>query len=160
MLLNAAAACLAGAVFCFGAGTLVIGGNILTASATLPPRYSVATCHATGSTATPYVSVDVDLRSIGDGRGSSKDIIPPFIFGSFAYAGRNWTEPYLAIWNDGCQVPGPNDATATLHRSPVRSAAVAVRPPGDVPGQGTGALLFVLGLLTMIWTPIALRRKR
>jgi uncharacterized repeat protein (TIGR01451 family) len=104
------------------------GGATSSASATASfpthcsasPPTKVTICHATSSDQNPYDQISVDDDSIVKENGHDshpKDIIPPFDYVADGvtkhYEGKNWNDAGMAIWNNGCNVPGPTPPTPT-----------------------------------------------
>lgn len=106
---------------------LVVAGLGLYAFANGENDDKVKICHATESAQNPYFE-NYPNKS-GDVQGHDDhddDIIPPFSytrrvciphFGCFNvpafYPGHNWSAPFIAIWNNDCELPEP-DPTPTL----------------------------------------------
>ena len=118
----------------FGAGLLaaiglvlvVFGAGTLSAGATQPPDHKVTICHRTNSDTNPYVVETPDIASSGYLQAGHNDhtgpiwasgmkadhdkwgdIIPPYDYGDFHYAGLNWTGLGQAILRNGCTIPAP-----------------------------------------------------
>jgi len=122
-----------------------------TALATKPaPDHKVTICHATSSHSNPYVMPTVDIASSGHLRGGHDtrhegpiwsptlakhvkwgDIIPPYTYGTFSYAGQNWTAEGRAIHAAGCFVLV---ATASPTASPTTTPTAT--PTGTTPPTG------------------------
>lgn len=127
----------------------LLGAAILipsTALATKPaPEHQVAICHATNSDTNPYVRDTVDIASSGYLKAGHSghtgpvwaanlksqhvkwgDIIPSYTYGTFKYAGLNWTTAGQAIWNSGCAVTRPSASSSTPVGSASASASATV----------------------------------
>ncbi len=118
------------AVIGFGVTLITLGLLSPGAHATPPrPLHKITLCHRTDSYTNPYVVITVDVASTlfegHDGHDGPVffppiakhvkwgDIIPPFDFGGSArYAGKNWTDLGISIFNNHCTAPG--SATTTL----------------------------------------------
>jgi hypothetical protein len=119
------------------------------ALATQPaPTHKVTICHATNSDTNPYVLETVDIASSGHLRAghddhtgplwsatlkaahtSWGDIIPPYAYKGFSYAGLNWTAGGRAILAAGCRVLTPTTtATATPTATPVSTWTPTATP--------------------------------
>jgi len=111
--------------------------------ATKPPAHKVIICHATGAKTNPYVVESVDVASIESFAGGASghaasginvgDIIPPFVYGSFSYAGNNWTAEGQDIYSDGCKIVdddkgGTLSPSASPTSNPTRTPAIE-KPP-------------------------------
>ncbi len=119
----------------FGAAALTFGA-VGAVSATQPTGHKVTICHATSSETNPYVRPTVDIASAGYPNNTSGhaghgrdgvwypgakadgfdwgDIIPPYTYGDFSYAGLNWTTAGQAIYNNGCK---RSRGASTIRRS-------------------------------------------
>ena len=106
----------------------LLGAALLAPSAALAtqpaPDHKVTICHRTDSNTNPYNENTVDIASSGHLQGghdtehegpiwdpslkSQKiewgDIIPPYTYGDFSYAGQNWTAEGQTILRAGCVV--------------------------------------------------------
>ncbi len=113
--------------------TLFVGVLLAAPAATLAtqpaPDHKVTICHRTDSNTHPYTEETVDIASSGHLQGGHDtehegpiwnptlkadkvewgDIIPPYTYGEFSYAGQNWTDEGQAILRDGCVVEPPAD---------------------------------------------------
>jgi hypothetical protein len=141
------------------AGMLTIG---VTGMSLAGDKTEITICHATDSNSHPYVQESPSIDSTGypdvvlsgghidhtgpiwfDGiQEKWGDIIPPFDYLEFHFAGMNWDEAGQAIWNNGCKVPGespaPTESPAlTDTPAPTDTAAPAESPaPTDTPSGG------------------------
>ena len=102
------------------------------------PKDKVTICHATDADTHPYVvnqpAEDGDVSGHADHTGpvwdstlkaaGTKwgDIIPPFTFPGGSYPGLNWDTAGIAIYNNGCKVPGEVTPTPTPTKSHTKSA--------------------------------------
>src|SRR3954447_11457945 len=136
------------AVVAFGVTLVALGIASPGAHATPPrPLHKITLCHRTDSYLNPYVVITVDVASTlfegHDGHNGPVffpsiakhvkwgDIIPPFNFGgSLHYAGKNWTDAGISIFNNRCALPSSAHATTTV------SAATTV-PPTTYPSPST-----------------------
>jgi hypothetical protein len=91
------------------AATLVMGASI-SASATKPESHKVTICHAhpADSLTGPWVSISVDVASVGYQHSGHQDehdgdIIPPYSYGDFSYEGKG----DQSILANGCVAPEP-----------------------------------------------------
>jgi hypothetical protein len=98
------------------AGSLVIAAgafaSVGVATAGAPTDHTVTICHATppDTAANGWQQLSVDVSSVGYQQSGHQDqhdadIIPPYDFGDFSFAGKNWDATGQAIWNNGCVVP-------------------------------------------------------
>jgi hypothetical protein len=130
-----------------GAGILVLAGSLSTTVLAVGEKVTI--CHANSNENDPYVRESVDISSsgllqgghsdhAGDGvwyagaKGDSfnwGDIIPPYDFGEFHYAGLNWADGE-AIWDALCVVEGETEA------EPTQSLATVTDPPSASPTEG------------------------
>jgi hypothetical protein len=90
--------------------TLALSG----AAATDPPGHLVTYCHATppDTAAQGYIEITSDVASVGyqhSGHQSEHDadIIPPYDYDDFSFAGKNWDTAGQEILRNGCVVPSP-----------------------------------------------------
>jgi LPXTG-motif cell wall-anchored protein len=111
------------AVAAMGIVFVVLGIASPGAHATPPnPEHKVTLCHRTDSYTNPYVRITVDVASVlHEGHDSHDgpvffptipkhekwgDIIPPFNFGPReTYAGKNWTDTGMTVFNNDCVMP-------------------------------------------------------
>jgi hypothetical protein len=138
------------------AGMLTIG---VTGMSLAGDKTEITICHATDSNSHPYVTESPSIDSSGypqvtlenghlghtgplwfDGiQEKWGDIIPPFDYLDFHFAGLNWSEDGQAIWNAGCKVP---DESPIPSESPAGSGAGATDTPAPtdtpVPSGGGG----------------------
>jgi hypothetical protein len=135
------------------------------ALATKPaPEHQVTICHATDSDHLPYVRETVDIASSGYLKGGHNDhtgpiwnatlkpqhlkwgdIIPPYTYGTFSYAGLNWSTDGQAIWTDGCAIPAPVPSgspspSATESSSPQPEESGSPSPSGSASSQPSGSV--------------------
>ena len=117
--------------------------------ATQPTGHKVTICHATSSETNPYVNPTVDIASAGYGDKAGHaghgrdgvwypgakadgfdwgDIIPPYDYGDFHYAGLNWTTAGQTIYDNGCKVPEEPAHNPKIHI--VKSPSVTSLPAG------------------------------
>jgi hypothetical protein len=150
----------------FAAGLLMLFGgvDILIASATERswPEQSITICHATGSSAQPYVPVDVKVSSDGrveDPRGAiANDVVPPYTYAGVDHPGTNWTPAGQALWYRGCQAASGGVAGTLQPARAVTGADAqasptpqAIMPIGDTPTNPVlGVYLVLVGLLTTV----------
>jgi hypothetical protein len=133
-------------VFAVGLALVIFGVGVMTVSATPPPDHKVVICHATGSQSNPFVQLSVDIASSGFVEGGHNnhpnDIIPPYVYGTFHFPGKNWTAQGQAIWVSGCQMapasPKPSPTGGPPHPTPSPSASPTASSPsaGSSPGGG------------------------
>lgn len=104
---------LAAAMFIIPTGALASS-----AGATAPPEHLVTICHATppDTAAQGYVQLTVDVASVGYQHSGHQDqhdadIIPPYSYGDYSFAGKNWDAASQAIYNNGCQPVTPPPPT-------------------------------------------------
>jgi hypothetical protein len=135
---------LAAVAFTFGVIFFLLGGGLITASATQPPDHKVTLCHATDSETNPYVVITVDIKSAGEAMNAKGhashtgpifqpgdkakgidwgDIIPPYTFFGFSFPGLNATPEGLDILANGCKV-----VTASPSPTPSHSPSPPVSP--------------------------------
>ena len=120
------------------------------------PEHKVTICHATNSDTNQYVQITVDVASTGHLQGGHDtqheggiwnadmkanqekwgDIIPPYTYGDFSYAGQNWTDAGIEIYGNDCAIPA--DETPAETPTPTPSATPAETQSGEVGGE-TGA---------------------
>lgn len=131
-------------------------GFAATAGATKPaPDHKVTICHRTDSNTNPYVRITVDIASSGylkEGHDSHNgpvwdptlkaqhikwgDIIPPYTYGTFTYPGKNWTEAGIAIYQNGCAIPGEPAPSESPSATPSEEPSMSPTPsPSETPGQ-------------------------
>lgn len=136
----------------------------------------VILCHATSSATNPFVRISVNIHAAGYRNpnapdretghdGHERDIIPPYHFGSIHYAGQNWDAAGQAIWNNGCQQPGPSNPPSNPPSDPPHNPPhnppsstptppIATLPPTDTNlGGGSGGpapLLPFVGLFLSV----------
>jgi hypothetical protein len=143
----------AGVVFIVGLVAFMMGGGLITVSATPPSGtvHKVTICHRTDADSNPYVVETVDIASAGeamDAKGHAShtgpvwqagdqaahikwgDIIPPYTYFGFSFPGLNWTAQGMAIYNNGCKPlpltsPSPS---APPSQSPSPSASPSESP--------------------------------
>lgn len=154
-----------------------------------PPSHRVEICHATppDTARNGWHAVTVDVASIGyqhSGHQSTHDadIIPPYAYGRYQFAGKNWTTAGQAIWNSDCRAMAPTvsptpsvvpsgsivptatpTATATATGSVAPSGSVAgttgtparTLPPTDSPIAATGARSDPSAVLAMLVLALA-----
>lgn len=111
--------------------SLVIGAALAAPSAALAtrpaPDHKVTICHRTNSDTHPYVVETVDIASSGHLKGGHDtqhegpiwdptlkaqklewgDIIPPYTYGDFVYAGQNWSAEGEAMLRNDCAPSEP-----------------------------------------------------
>jgi hypothetical protein len=188
------------------AGMLTIG---VTGMSLAGDKTEITICHATDSNAHPYVVNSPAIDSSGypdvtlegghlghtgplwfDGiQEKWGDIIPPFDYLDFHFAGLNWSEDGQAIWNAGCKVPNesplpsesptgtgagatdtpaPSD-TATPTETPAGTGAGDTESPTQPPtdtlsstgsGPSDGAWLLVVGLGVLLASVVVLTPAR
>ena len=98
------------ALFAVAALSVVVATS---AFATRAPHVKVDVCHATGSQSNPYVSINVNVNSVGVANdlnghaGHVGDIWAPFVFNGVTYPGQG-DQSILAA---GCKLPGGGDDT-------------------------------------------------
>lgn len=89
---------------------------------------TVTICHATASTANPYVKITVAVASLGNGHGNNGvnpgDIIPPTPGTDFPN-GNNWNTTGQAIYNNNCSIP---TATPTPTIKPTATPTPTTKP--------------------------------
>jgi len=95
-----------------------------TVMATKPTEHQVTICHRDDDNLKPYVQETVDIASSGflkaghndhtgpvwnptlkDQHIKWGDIIPPYSYGDFTFAGLNWTEEGRRFYDNGCAQP-------------------------------------------------------
>ena len=130
------------------AGALVAGLAVLTAGPVLgsaPPQHKVEICHATppDTAAHGWHRITVDVASVGYQHAGHQskhdaDIIPPYAYGSFTFAGKNWTSVGQAIWGNDCQAVAPTatpTATPTGQVEPTATSRATATPTGAVEAE-------------------------
>jgi hypothetical protein len=157
-------------VFAVGVTLAISGVGIMSVSATPPsPTHRLVICHTTGSTSTPYVQLEVDIPSSdyldGGHSGHRDDIIPPYTYGAFRYAGKNWTAQGQTIWLAGCALTagasvGGTAATVSAP-TPAPSAGVHLAASEDTgASEVIGIILSTIGFLAMGLGLIGYRRRQ
>ncbi|MEA2620128.1 MAG: hypothetical protein QOC97_901, partial [Chloroflexota bacterium] len=138
--------------------TALLGALVLTfsvassATATAPTGHKVTICHATSSETHPYVSITVDIAAAGYPDGDNGhaghtgpvwypgakadgvdwgDIIPPYTYHTFVYAGMNWPEGQ-AILEAGCTIPGESAHNPAIHVEKTADPTTLSAGGGDV----------------------------
>ena len=114
-------------------------------------KTEITICHGTGAQGNPYVVNSPAINSSGTDKGELAaghndhvgplwfsgitvtwgDIIPPYDFEDFHYAGLNWTAEGQAIYNNGCNIPEPTEAPTEAPTNPPTDAPT--NPPTDAP---------------------------
>ena len=136
----------------------VVAPSATMASKPIDGEHKVTICHRTNSDTNPYVVITVDVASAGenvDGHASEHlgpvwdatlkdqhiewgDIIPPYTYGDFSFAGYNWSDAGQALWNNGCVVPTPTPtATVPVEPTPTPTTPVEPTPTATVPVEPT-----------------------
>jgi hypothetical protein len=153
-------------VFAVGTTLAISGVGIMSVSATPPsPTYTVVICHATGPKAYVQLQVQIPSSEYLDGGHSTnrQDIIPPYTYGAFHYAGKNWTAQGQAIWLAGCSLSADASTggamTAESAPRPVTSGAPAAATGDTGASEVIGILLSTIGFLAMGLGLIAYRRR-
>jgi hypothetical protein len=137
-------------------GILILSATGGTSVAGADPS-SITLCHATAATTHPYVVITVAPNSINqlifeknghnthtgpvfDPNGGKDqpvwgDIIPPFDWNTPTqhYDGLNWTDAGMAIWNNGCQIPGTPPTTEPPTTEPPTTEPPTTEPPTTEP---------------------------
>ena len=86
------------------------------AFATRAPHVKVDVCHATGSQSNPYVSINVNVNSVGVANdlnghaGHEGDIWAPFVFDGVTYSGQG----DQSILANGCKAPNGDDTPPVI----------------------------------------------
>ena len=105
----------------------------------------VTICHATASEKNPYTQNSVDASSINNeknkylnGHGDhERDIIPPFLYETSSFEGRNWDDRGKEIWSKGCNVvepsPTPSPTVTPTPTSTPTSTPTATPTPTSSP---------------------------
>lgn len=95
--------------------------GVSVAGATKPPSHMVRICHArpADTAANGWVIINVDIASSGyqhSGHADQHDadVIPPYQYQQFSFAGKNWDTEGQAVWNNGCKLPVPTTTTSTV----------------------------------------------
>ena len=104
---------------------------------TKPEEHKVTLCHATGSSANPYVMITVDYHALKEGHTAAKgDIIPPTTINGVTYSG-NWDAAGQAIFNNGCKpvvaAQAPVTTTTTQATTTVETTTVATTTQAQLP---------------------------
>jgi hypothetical protein len=143
----------AGAVMVLSAGGATAAPQ---APAHAPLGQHQVICHRTNSNTNPYVVINPDINSIvikKSGHDSHNgpvwdptlkdqhikwgDIIPPFDWDDGEhYDGKNWTAEGIAIWENGCQIPGA-PSTTPVETTPVETTPVETTPVETTPVETT-----------------------
>jgi hypothetical protein len=133
----------------------VVALSLLPASPVLgspPPEHKVTICHATPADTAKngWVVIEVDVASVGYQHSGHQakhdaDIIPPYAYGAFSFAGKNWTTEGQAVWANDCQAVTPTATpteapTATPTEAPTATpTATPTEAPTATPTEGPTA---------------------
>jgi hypothetical protein len=112
-----------------------------------PPAHKVVICHATppDTAAQGWNVIEVDVASVGYQHAGHEskhdaDIIPPYTYGGFTFAGKNWTAQGQAIWENDCAAVSPTatptDApTVTPTQAPTATPTATLGPTPTPTGE-------------------------
>jgi cell division septation protein DedD len=142
----------AGAVMVLSAGGASAAPQ---APALAPSGQHQVLCHRTNSNTNPYVEINPSISSIikkhgHDGHNGPVwdptlkpqhikwgDIIPPFDYpDGNHYDGKNWDATGIAIWENGCNIPGA-PSSSPVESTPVESTPVESTPVESTPVEST-----------------------
>lgn len=127
------------------AAGLVVGLALVPATPALgsaPPAHKVVICHATppDTARNGWHAINVDVASVGYRHSGHQakhdaDIIPPYAYGKFSYAGKNWTDEGQAIWANDCKAVAPTPKTPTPTPTAEPTATATATPTATPTGE-------------------------